>query len=96
MKKKFESTYGKTIRGIFFVINPVKKKVIKTTCIIHKYINSLAVEILKNKRKAKQYKFFSDNIEAINEGTVWADQDFKSTNHFSILKKEEDYMDFLI
>ncbi|MCR3760111.1 phospholipase C [Clostridium felsineum] len=87
MKKKFESTYGRTIRGIFFVINPVKKKVIKTTCIIHKYINSLAIEILKGRGNENEYKFFSNNIEFINEGTVWADQDFKSTNHFFDFEK---------
>lgn len=87
MKKKFENTYGKTVRGIFLVINPVKKKIIKTTCVIHKYINSLAIEILKNKKLEKQYRFFSDNIDEINKGTVWADQDFKSTNHFFDFEK---------
>ena len=37
--KKVEIGYGKTMAMVMNVANPVKKKVIKTTCVIHKFIN---------------------------------------------------------
>lgn len=77
-----EEAFGKTMRGIYFLANPVKKVFIKTTCVVHKHINSIAIEILKKNGYQDEYKFFSKNIDCINEGTVWADQDFKSSNHF--------------
>lgn len=82
MSKTLEKTYGGAVRGIYFLANPIKKIIIKTTCVVHKYINSIAIEILKKNEFDEQYKFFSKNIDAINEGTVWADQNFKSSNHF--------------
>lgn len=60
----------------------MKKKVIKTECLVHKQINQHALIILKNDRYDKQYDFYMEFIEALNDGAVWADQDFKSSNHF--------------
>lgn len=82
MKKKLETTYGKTLRSLFFVVNPLKKKIIKTHCIVHKYINTNAVEVLKNEGFLKEYEFYKKYIKSLNEGVTWADQDFKSSNHF--------------
>ncbi|MFL0252312.1 zinc dependent phospholipase C family protein [Clostridium neuense] len=77
-----EKTFGKTVRGIYFLANPIKKIFIKTTCIVHKHINCIAVELLKKNGFQNEYRFFSKNLDTINKGTVWADQDFRSSNHF--------------
>lgn len=78
----FETTYDKLIEKIFNTASPIKKLIIKTKCEVHKSINNNALEILKNDKYLKEYYFFSKYIEDINEGAVWADQDFKSANHF--------------
>lgn len=82
MKKEFEKTYGTTIKGLMFAVNPLKKKILKTNCTVHKFINIQALEILKNEGYEKQYQFYKNYIKNINDGVTWADQDFKSTNHF--------------
>lgn len=87
MKNMFESGYGKTLSGVFYVVNPIKKRVLKTNCTVHKYIILQAVEILKNDGLSKEYEFFKKYIKNINEGVTWADQDFKSSNHFYHLEK---------
>lgn len=78
----FETTYDYFLTTVFGVVNPVKKSIIKTQCKVHKFINIQALRILKNDKYSEEYNFFSSYILAINEGAVWADQDFKSTNHF--------------
>lgn len=82
MRQKFENTYGKALRGVMHAVNPIKKKIIKTHCTIHKFINMQAVEILKNEGYTKEYEFYKGNIKPLNEGVTWADQDFRSSNHF--------------
>lgn len=64
------------------IVNPVKKSIIKTQCKVHKFINVQALKILRNDKYADEYNLFGSYILDINEGAVWADQDFKSTNHF--------------
>jgi phospholipase C len=63
-------------------INPIKKAIITTECFVHKVINYQALLILKNDNNIDQYYFFSNYIEELNLGVVWADQDFKSSGHF--------------
>lgn len=82
MKKRLERTYGTAVRGVMVAVNPIKKKILKTHCTIHKFINLQAIDILKNEGYVKQHQFFKDYILELNEGVTWADQDFKSTNHF--------------
>lgn len=82
MRERFEKTYGNTVRGMMYAVNPIKKKIIKTHCTIHKFINIQAVEILKNEGFIKEYEYFKTHIKPLNEGVSWADQDFKSSNHF--------------
>ncbi len=77
-----ERSYSILYRKVAKAVNPLKKKVIKTECIVHKFINNQAVEILKNDGHNKVYNIVSKYIDEINEGAVWADQDFKSSNHF--------------
>jgi phospholipase C len=64
------------------VANPIKKRIIKTECEVHKFINKQGLVILKNDGYKDAFNFFSEHIKDINEGAVWADQDFKSSNHF--------------
>jgi len=79
---RFETTYDKVLEKILVFINPIKKSIIKTQCQVHKAINISALKILKNDKYIKEYYVFNKYIEDLNEGAVWADQDFKSSNHF--------------
>lgn len=79
---RFESTYDKILEQFFTMANPIKKSIIKTKCLVHKSINQDSIIILKNDLYWKEFYFFSQYIDDINEGAVWADQDFKSSNHF--------------
>lgn len=77
-----EKTYGNLFRFTLMVINPFKKAVIRTQCKVHVFINQQALEILKNDQYMDAYLLFSDYLRELNQGTVWADQDFKSIGHF--------------
>lgn len=81
-KDIFESTYDYFLKAVFGIVNPVKKSIIKTKCEVHKFINIKALKILQNDQYLDEYHFFSSYIYDMNEGAVWADQDFKSSNHF--------------
>ena len=63
-------------------INPIKKRIMKTHCIVHKFINIQAIEILKNKGYTEVNTFYKYYVKELNKGVTWADQDFKSSNHF--------------
>ena len=78
----FEKTYDYVLKTVFGIANPIKKSLIRTQCKVHKYINLRALNIIKNDEYFEEYNFFSSYILDINQGAVWADQDFKSTNHF--------------
>lgn len=80
--KKIEKTYGSALRGIFHAVNPLKKKFLKTYCTVHKFVTIQSLEILKNDGYEEEYNFFKEYIYYINQGVTWADQDFKSSNHF--------------
>ena len=82
MKKKIEITYGKTLKGLMVTVNPIKKKIMKTHCIVHKFINIQSIEILKNEGHSEVHGFYKAHIKELNNGVTWADQDFKSSNHF--------------
>lgn len=82
MKRGIEKTYGNAVKGIFFAVNPLKKKIMKTNCTVHKFIIIQAIEILKINGYTEEYKFFKKYVKALNIGVTWADQDFKSSNHF--------------
>ena len=78
----FETTYGHILSTVLGIANPVKKRIIKTECEVHRIINVQALNILKNDGYAEEYVFFSSYISDIGQGAVWADQGFKSSNHF--------------
>lgn len=82
MQGKFERAYGKLFKYTLMAVNPFKRAVIETECEIHKFINVQALIILHNDHYDDAYGFFCDFIEQLNEGVVWADQDFKSSGHF--------------
>lgn len=77
-----ETTYDYFLKLLFSITNPIKKSIIKTHCKVHKSINMSALNILKNDKRYIECNFFSNYILHINKGAVWADQDFKSSNHF--------------
>ena len=79
---KIETIYHNALKSTFFILNPIKKIIVKTECQVHKYINLHALTILQNDQYFEQHDFFRKHIEDINKGAVWADQDFKSSNHF--------------
>lgn len=87
MRNKIERTYGNALRGIFSAVNPLKKKILKTHCTVHKFIMIKAIEILKNDGYEKEYNFFRAHVKSLNAGVTWADQDFKSSNHFYHITK---------
>jgi len=78
----FETTYDYFLKTVFGIVNPVKKSIIRTQCKVHKFINIKALKILQNDKYLDEYNFFNSYIYDINEGAVWADQDFRSSNHF--------------
>lgn len=80
--EQFEASYNKVLNTIFSITNPFKKLIIKTQCEVHKFINQQALLILKNDKYYREYEFFKKFIKDINEGAVWADQDYRSSNHF--------------
>lgn len=87
MRNRIEKTYGSALRGVFFAVNPLKKKVLKTYCTVHKFIDIQALNILKNDGYEEEFKFLKGYINSINAGAMWADQDFKSSNHFYDYRK---------
>lgn len=79
---RFETAYDKVLNTVFSITNPFKKAMIKTQCEVHKAINTNSLRILKKDDYYKEYHFFNKYISEINKGAVWADQDYKSSNHF--------------
>jgi len=82
MASSVERIYGKVFKSTLKAVNPLKKTVIVAECKVHKFINAAAVEILKNDGYNRAWQFFASHLVDLNSGTVWADQDLKSSNHF--------------
>ena len=79
---EIEKYYGKVFRSMLWLINPLKKMVIETECQVHRFINYKALKILDKYKYVDEFHIFNKYLEEINRGAVWADQDFKSINHF--------------
>lgn len=77
-----ETAYSCILSTVFGIANPIKKTIIKTECRVHKFININSLSIIKRDNFINEYDFFHRYINDINDGAVWADQDFKSANHF--------------
>jgi len=77
-----EKTYHKTMKTIIRIANPIKKRIKRTDCIVHKFINKEALKLLKSDGYIEEYNFFMKYISDLNKGVKWADADLKSTNHF--------------
>ncbi|WP_346916065.1 zinc dependent phospholipase C family protein [Clostridium sp.] len=80
--KRMERTYNRTMTAVIRVANPIKKRIKKTECIVHKFINKEALRLLKQEGYIEEYNFFMKHILDLNKGVKWADADLKSTNHF--------------
>ncbi len=79
---RLETTYNLVLNRIFNLVNPIKKSVKKTECKVHIFLNYYGLEILFENKYLKEYNFFKSYLNTIDEGVVWADQDFKSSSHF--------------
>ncbi len=80
--KKVEKTYSNTMKKVINVASPIKRKIKRTDCLVHKYINEQAIEILLKNNYIDEYNFYKENLLILNNGVQWADSDFKSANHF--------------
>ena len=79
---RIETTYNSILNRVFALMNPIKKSVKKTECKVHIFLNEHALDILLEGKYIKEYNFFNSYIWNIQEGAVWADQDFRSSSHF--------------
>ncbi|WP_160687036.1 zinc dependent phospholipase C family protein [Clostridium sp. C2-6-12] len=77
-----EKLYSYILKKLLKTINPVKKRIMKAECIVHKFINTQSLIILKNDGHIKAYSLMKKYLNDINAGVVWADQDLKSNSHF--------------
>jgi phospholipase C len=82
MMLTLEGTYSLVYKNILRAVNPIKKRIVKTECIVHQAINNQSLHILRNDGFFDVYNLMSTYIDYINDGVVWADQDLKSSNHF--------------
>lgn len=79
---RIETTYNSILNRVFAILNPIKKSVKKTECKVHIFLNEHALDILLEGKYIKEYNLFNSYIWNIQEGAVWADQDFRSSSHF--------------
>jgi len=89
MAGRLERTYGKAFRYLLFALNPFKKAVIKTECMVHKYINIQALEILKNDKYIDAYCLFSDYIDDLNKGSDMGRSGFEKCQSFLQSRQEK-------
>lgn len=79
---RFESFYGELTCVLFRLINPFKKRIIKTEAKVHLFNNKQAVLLLKKYGYEDEFYLYDYYLKYINKGSVWADQDFRSASHF--------------
>jgi len=77
-----EITYNYFLQSLFGIASPFKRTLIQAKCEVHKFINLQALKIVDNDGYTAAHKLLSTFILDLNKGAVWADQDFKSSNHF--------------
>ena len=77
-----ERSYSYVFKNVLRAVNPIKKRIMKAECKVHKFINNQSINILKNDGHIEAFTLLSAYIHDINDGVVWADQDLKSSNHF--------------
>jgi phospholipase C len=77
-----EKSYSFVFKNLLRAVNPIKKRIMKAECKVHKFINNQSILILQNDGHKKAYELMSSYINDINAGVVWADQDLKSSDHF--------------
>ena len=79
---RIETIYNRVLNSVFTIANPIKKTVKRTECKVHICINYYATATIFNENRLRQYNIFNTYVDNINEGAIWADQDFRSSNHF--------------
>lgn len=78
---KFEKIYNSMLNKTFKYASPMKRIITSPDCKVHKYINDEALLILEHSDYKHISDFFKEYYQDLNDGTVWADQDFRSSNH---------------
>jgi len=94
MKKIVGRAYSGMINSVLRGINPLKKRIVDTPCLVHIMINNGSIEELKVLGYHKEFSWFNEYKQYLNSGVVWADQDFKSINHFFHHKKRRGLFGF--
>lgn len=82
MKDIVEKSCGRVFKAALRVFNSFKKRVTKTECRVHKFINHQSIIILKNDGYYNSWALFANYMDELNSGTVWADQDLKNRDHY--------------
>lgn len=77
-----ENFFGNYMGLLLRFANPYKKLIIKTECQVHIFNNMQAFRLLRQFKHLEAYFLIKPFIREINNGSVWADQGFKSTSHF--------------
>ena len=62
-----ETTYNKFLKSVFYMANPIKKSIMKTSCVMHMQINIYAIEILKRDEYRDQFDFFHRYISEMEQ-----------------------------
>ena len=70
--KVLEIAYSYVFKKVLKTVNPVKKRIMKAECIVHKFINTESLIVLKNDGHMEAYKLMQSYISDINAGVVWA------------------------
>ena len=78
----FEKIYGIVITFLFLLVNPYKNLFVHTECEVHLFNNLHALKLLRQYGYTNAYKLMKTYWRPIQKGSVWADQNFKSTGHF--------------
>jgi phospholipase C len=58
-----EETYSLVYKNILRAVNPLKKRIIKTECIVHQDINNQSLHILRNDGYFDVYNLMSTHID---------------------------------
>ena len=78
---RLEKIYNSMLNKTFKYASPVKRIITTPNCKVHKYINDEALNILLFNNLNDIHNFFSKYYIDLMDGSVWADQDFRSSSH---------------
>lgn len=53
-----EKSYSFVFKNVLKAVNPIKKRIMKTECKVHKFINNQSIIILRNDGHMEAYKTY--------------------------------------